>query len=180
MQDACTVSPAKQQHLDATGTGVSLRRILRVPSIEPFLGGGGSSQGALSTSPPHLQARLPHQQTCMSSSTSRTCGVLLTTASPNCFSDTGFFWFMTMFCRWMLWARFPLVGHLVEGVLWGRALGMTAWHVGSVWRMRGANDSSWVAWYIVAFLGIPGLSHLHTAVRKSGDGFSSALHRLSC
>ena len=33
------------------GPGVSLGRILGVPSIEPFLGEGGSSQGALSASP---------------------------------------------------------------------------------------------------------------------------------
>ena len=32
--------------------------------------------------------------------------------APLIFSYSGFFWFMTMFYRWMLWARFPLLDHL--------------------------------------------------------------------
>ena len=44
------------------GPGVSLGRILGGASIEPLLG-GGSSQGALSISPPlQLKARLPQQR----------------------------------------------------------------------------------------------------------------------
>ena len=44
------------------GPGVSLGRILGVPSMEPFLGeGGGSSQRALSTPPFQLKARLPQR-----------------------------------------------------------------------------------------------------------------------
>ena len=46
------------------GPGVSLGRILGVPSIEPFLGEGGrASQGALSPPPPpELKARLPQSK----------------------------------------------------------------------------------------------------------------------
>ena len=42
--------------------------------------------------------------------------------APLIFSYSGSFWFMTMCCRWMLWARFPLVGHLEE-VCGGRSWG---------------------------------------------------------